>query len=174
MKRLKDRLMVIVILVALVGGFIYSQIDAMEHIEDTNGPDDYSLAVITDEEIAAKGRKVCVGGPDTSRSKTTFLGVTTTSGTTYFSDCFSGIRLLDSWNIISGDLFFNLYGYEVTGGNFQMCIVHDGQVIATIEPTADGDVYFVMNDVDPGVYDLYIAGESAAFEFMSTDFDDEV
>ena len=102
------------------------------------------------------------------------MGVTTTSGTTYFSDCFSGIRLLDSWNIISGDLFFNLYGYEVTGGNFQMCIVHDGQVIATIEPTADGDVYFVMNDVDPGVYDLYIAGESAAFEFMSTDFDDEV
>ena len=163
-----------IIAIMLVMVFVFSFTACGVEIADTNGPDDYSLAVITDDEIAAKGRKVRVGGPDTSRSKTTFLGVTTTSGTTYFSDCFSGIRLLDSWNIISGDLFFNLYGYEVTGGNFQMCIVHDGQVIATIEPTADGDVYFVMNDVDPGVYDLYIAGESAAFEFMSTDFDDEV
>ena len=130
--------------------------------------------MITDEEIAAEGRKACVGGPNTSRNKTTFLGVTSTGGTTYFSDKFSGIWLLDTWNIMTGDLFFDLYGYEVTGGNFQMCIVHDGEVIATIEPTADGDVYFVMEDVEPGIYDLYIAGESAAFEFMSHDFDDEI
>lgn len=174
MKKLKDSLLVIVIFAALIGGFIYSQIDAMEHIEDTNGPDDYSLAVITDEEIAAKGKKMCVGGPNTSSSKTTFLGMTTTSGTTYFSDKFSGVRLMDTWNIIGGDLVFSLYDYEVTAGNFQMCIVHDGQVISTIEPTEDGYVYFAMEDVEPGVYDLYIAGESAAFEFMSTDFDDEV
>ena len=174
MRKIKDKLMVGFIILALIGGFIYSRIDQMEHIEDTNGPDDYSLAVITDEEIAAKGKKVCVGGPNTSRNKTTFLGVTTTSGTTYFSDKFSGIRLLDSWNIIGGDLVFNLYGYEVTGGNFKMCIVHDGEIIADVEPTEDGYVYFVMDNVEPGVYDLYIAGESAAFEFMSTDFDDEI
>ena len=174
MRRLKDALFVIFILVALAGGFIYSQIDAMEQIEDTNGPDDYSLAVITDAQIAAEGKKTCVGGPNTSRNKTTFLGLTSTSGTTYFSDQFSGIRLLETWNIMGGDLFFNLYGYRVTGGNFKMCIVHEGAVIATVEPTADGDVAFVMKDVEPGVYDLYIAGESAAFEFMSHDFDDEL
>ena len=174
MKRLKDKLLVIVIFVALIGGFIFSQINGMEQIEDTNGPDDYSLAVITNEEIAADGPKACVGGPNTSRSKTTFLGITTTSGTTYSSKQFSGIWLMETWNIMTGDLFFDLYGYEVTGGNFQMCIVHEGEVIATVEPTADGIVNFVMHDVDPGVYDLYIAGESAAFEFMSTDFDDEV
>ena len=174
MRRLKDKLVVIFILVALVGGFVFSQINGMEHIEDINGPDDYSLAVITDEEIAAKGKKVCVGGPNTSRSKTTFLGITSTSGTTYSAKQFSGIWLLDTWNIMTGDLFFDLYGYEVTGGNFKMCIVHEGEVIATVEPSADGMVNFVMYDVEPGVYDLYIAGESAAFEFMSTDFDDEV
>lgn len=174
MKRLKDKLTVVFILLALIGGFIWSQIDRMEQIEDTNGSDDYSLDVITDEEIAAKGKKVCVGGPKTSSSKTTFLGITTTNGTTYFSDQFSGIWLMDSWNIISGDLVFSLYGYEVTGGNFRMCVVHDGQIVADIQPTEDGYVYFVMDDVDPGVYDLYIAGESAAFEFMSTDFEDEI
>ena len=174
MKKLKDKLMVVVILLALAGGFIWSQIDAMEQIEDTNGPDDYSLAVITDEEIVAKGVKKCVGGPNTSKNKTTFLGVTTTGGTTYFSDQFSGIRLMDTWNIISGDLVFSLYGYEVTGGNFKMCVVHDGEIVGEVEPTEDGYVYFVMDDVDPGAYDLYIAGESAAFEFMSTDFDDEI
>ena len=75
---------------------------------------------------------------------------------------------------MAGDLVFDLYGYEVTAGNFKMCVVHDGEIIAEVEPTEDGFVYFVMDDVDPGVYDLYIAGESAAFEFMSTDFDDEI
>ena len=174
MKKLKDKLMVVFIILALIGGFIWSQINAMEHIEDINGPDDYSLAVITDEEIAAKGAKQCVGGPNTSRNKTTFLGVTTTGGTTYSAKKFSGIWLMDSWNIMAGDLVFNLYGYEVTGGNFKMCVVHDGEIIAEVEPTEDGYVYFVMDNVDPGVYDLYIAGESAAFEFMSTDFDDEI
>lgn len=172
MRRLKDTLFVIFIIAALAAGFIWSRIDAMEQIEDTNGPDDYSLAVITDTEIAADGKKVCVGGPNTSRSKTTFLGITTSTGTTYFSEQFSGIRLLDTWNIIGGDLAFDLYGYQVTGGNFKMCIVHEGEIIATVEPTEDGNVNFMMNDVEPGVYDLYIAGESAAFEFMSTDFDD--
>ena len=172
MKRLKDTLLVAVIIAALAAGFVWSRIDSMEHIEDTNGPDDYSLAVITDAEIAADGKKVCVGGPDTSSDKTTFLGITTSTGTTYFSRQFSGIRLLETWNIIGGDLVFNLYNYQVTGGNFKMCVVHDGEVIATVEPTEDGSVYFVMDDVDPGVYDLYIAGESAAFEFMSTDFED--
>ena len=68
----------------------------------------------------------------------------------------------------------NLYGYEITGGNFRMCVVHEGEIIAEVEPTEDGYVSFVMDDVEPGVYDLYIAGESAAFEFMSTDVDDEV
>ena len=173
MSRLKDKLFVLVIVVLVAGGFIFSKINAMDHIEDTNGPDDYSLAVITEEQIVSTGRKQSVGGPHTSRSKTTFLGITTTSGTTYFSDRFSGIWLLDTWNILTGDLVFNLYGYEVTGGNFQMCVVHDGQIVAAVEPTEDGHVYFVMDDVEPGVYDLYIAGESAAFEFMSTDFDEE-
>ena len=174
MRKLKDKLMVVFILLALIGGFIWSQIDGMEHIEDINGPDDYSLAVITDEDITAKGGKKCVGGPNTSRNKTTFLGITTTSGTTYSANKFSGIWLMDTWNIMYGDLVFNLYGYEVTGGNFKMCVVHEGEIVAEVEPTEDGHVYFVMDDVEPGVYDLYIAGESAAFEFMSTDFDDEI
>ena len=173
MKTLKDKLLVVFILLALVGGFVFSQINAMEHIEDTNGAEDYSLAVITDEEITAKGVKKCVGGPNTSKNKTTILGVTTTGGTTYFSKQFSGIWLMDTWNIMAGDLVFSLYGYEVTGGNFKMCVVHEGEIIAEVEPTEDGYVYFVMDDVEPGVYDLYIAGESAAFEFMSTDFDME-
>ena len=173
MRKLKDKLTVVFILLALIGGFIYSRIDAMEHIEDTNGAEDYSLAVITDEEITAEGRKKCVGGPNTSTNKTTFMGITTTDGTTYFSKKFSGIWLMDTWNIMAGDLVFSLYGYEVTGGNFMMCVVHDGEIIAEVEPTEDGCVYFVMDDVEPGVYDLYIAGESAAFEFMSTDFDME-
>ena len=57
MRKLKDKLTVTFILLALIGGFIYSRIDAMEHIEDTNGAEDYSLAVITDEEITREHRE---------------------------------------------------------------------------------------------------------------------
>ena len=88
MRRLKNTLLVIFIIAAVIGGFVFSKINGMEQIEDINGPDDYSLAVITNEEIAADGRKACVGGPNTSRNKTTFLGITSTSGTTYFSKQF--------------------------------------------------------------------------------------
>ena len=73
MKKQKDKLMVVFILLALIGGFVWSQINGMEHIEDINGPDDYSLAVITDEEITAKGAKQCVGGPNTSKNKTSSM-----------------------------------------------------------------------------------------------------
>ena len=39
MRRLKDTLVVVLIIAAVVGGFVFSKINAMEHIEDTNGPD---------------------------------------------------------------------------------------------------------------------------------------
>ena len=53
MKKLKDRLFAIAIVIAVIGGFIYANVTGIDHIEDTNGPDDHSLATITAEEISA-------------------------------------------------------------------------------------------------------------------------
>lgn len=175
MKKIKDTLFIIAVVAVIAIGFLWSHLFGMEHIEDTNGPDDFSLAVITEADIAGKGVKECVGGPNTSRSKLNIMGVTVSDGTRYYSKQFSGIHMLDSWNLIMDcDLVFNLYEYEVTGGNFLMCVVHDGQIIATVEPAEDGTVTFLMEDVEKGLYELYIAGESAAFSFVSVDLGDDV
>ena len=175
MRKIKNGLFVVLVAAAVTAGFIFCGINGMEQIADTNGPDDASLAVITEAEIVGTDPKNCVGGPKIDRSETSFLGVTLSGGTTYHSEQFSGIYLLESWNLFAdSDIFFELYEYEVTGGNFLMCMVHDGQIVATVEPTEDGNVSFTMNDVENGLYELYIVGESAAFQFVSNDFDEEV
>ena len=173
MRRLKDFLMKIFIVVAVAAGLILCLTNKMDHIEDTNGPEDMSLAVITEADIldADMGS---VGGPHTEVTRKKFLGITTTSKTRYFSKQYSGIYLLEYWNLFgNSDLFFNLYDFEVTGGNFLMCVVHDDQIVATVEPTEKGDIQFLLEDVEDGDYYLYVVGESAAFEFKSIDFDSE-
>ena len=171
--RRKNLFVIPVVIVFIAVWFFLATGEKMEHIADTNGPDDRSLAVITVEDIVADGKKQCVGTPGTSKSQTSFLGITTSSGTTYSTKQFSGIYRLESWNLFgTSDLVFTLYNYEVTAGNLMMCVVHDGQIVATIEPTGD-TIYFVMEDVESGLYELMLAGESAAFEFMSHDFDVE-
>lgn len=175
MKKLKDRLFAIAIVIAVIGGFIYANVTGIDHIEDTNGPDDYSLATITAEEIVGTGVKRARGGPHTKESKTHFMGITSSSGTTFYSKEFSGIHLVETWNLFwNSDLALNFYEYEVTGGNFMMCLVHDGEIVATIEPSEDGHVYFEMRDLEDGTYDLYLVGESAAFSFVTHDFDGQL
>lgn len=174
MRRLKDFLIKVIIIVALAVSIILCFSNKMEQIEDTNGPDDMSLAVITEADIIEYDMG-SVGGPHTEVTRRKFLGITTTSKTTYYSKQFSGIYLLQSWNVFANsDLFFDLYDFEVTGGNFLMCVVHDDQIIATVEPTEKGDIRFLLEDVEDGEYYLYVVGESAAFEFKSNDFDSEV
>ena len=174
MRRIKDFLLKVVIIVALVAGLIICFTNKMDHIEDTNGPDDMSLAVITEADILDSDMHQSVGGPHTKVTRKRFLGITTSSETTYFAKQFSGIYLLESWDLFGGsDLFFDLYDYEVTGGNFLMCVVHDGEIIATVEPQNGEDVRFLLEDVEDGVYNLYIVGESAAFEFGSYSFTGE-
>ena len=143
-----------------------------EHIEDINGPDNYSLATIQERDFFTKGIKHAKGGPKTKTSSAHLFGITASSGTKYYSDKFSGIYYLQSWNFIGkSDLWFTLYNFEVTAGNFQMYLISEDEVIAKIEPGQE--VYFEMRDLKKGLYELVIAGESAAFEFTSFDFDDD-
>ena len=143
-----------------------------EHIEDTNGPDDYSLAVITEEDIFAKGVKTAKGGPKTKTSKGQLFGLSVSSGTTYFAEKFSGQYIIEEWNFWGkSDLVFNIYNYEVAGGNFKMYFASEDKILETIEPGAE--IYFEKYDLEPGYYQLIIVGESAEFSFTSFDFDEE-
>ena len=53
-------------------------------------------------------------------------------------------------------------GFWVNSGNFRMCIVNDGKIIATVEPGMFATCE--LSDLN-GSFELVIAGESADFEF---------
>ena len=172
MKALKDRLTTLVVIIAVIAAVCLVVFgEKMEPIEDINGPEDYSLAVLTEADLVAADGKRLSTGLKTKTGKMNILGVQMSDAVTYFDDDFSGTQLLADWNLLGkSDLVFDLYEFQVTGGNLLICVVHEGQIIGTVEP-GEETVNFRMDDVEPGNYEVVIAGESAAFTFSSFDFD---
>lgn len=168
MKENQKTLLIAVVALVLFGIWTLLGGNDVEHIEDINGPDDYSLAVITEEEILGKGIKSAKGGPKTKTSRLTIGGMTISSGTTFFSEQYTGIKLLDEYTLFRGsDLEVQLYNFEITAGNLEILVVLDGKIVGKMEPGMDS--HFLLRDTDGGLYQLYLVGESAAFEFTSTD-----
>lgn len=168
----KNNTMILVIVVAavLLGVWLFLGGGDAEHIEDINGPEDISLATITQEDILAKGVQTCVGGPNTEKHTVSFGGLTMTDGTRFHSKKFSGISVIDNGTLFPGsDIVIELYDFSVTAGNFQMFVVLEDEIVGTIEP--DSYVRFELLDTDGGYYQLIIAGESAAFEFTTFDIE---
>ena len=56
----------------------------------------------------------------------------------------------------------DITGLWVNGGNFRMCIVNDGKIIADVESGMFATCE--LSDLN-GSFELVIAGESADFEF---------
>ena len=151
------RLFAVVLIVVAVFLFLHEG----EQIEDTNGPDDYSLATLTDGDILAK--------------TLTSSGIKYQHGwldgmVEFSSDKFSGVYELLYIDILgSGDFTLDLYDFEVTGGNFKMCVINNDQIVAVLEPE-NGAVECLIEDLS-GMVRVVIAGESAAFTFKMTEFD---
>ena len=151
-----------VVSVAVVLAWFFMSKNAIV-IEDTNGAADTSLAVLTDEDIVNMGAGTIVKEPQTKERKGSLFGLNFTSGTEFYSDDFSGVTMLNQWDfMLNGSIYFDLYDFEVTGGNFRMCIVYEKEeIVADIQP---GELVEVrMNDLKNGKYSVVIAGESAAF-----------
>lgn len=132
--------------------------DDLEHIEDTNGPDDYSLTTITDQQIIDKS----VGALNVKQKKS-LIGDTIE----FSSDKFTGVYeiLYDNY-IGSSDFEINLYSFTVNEGNFKMVVIHDDEIVATLEPDLMLD--YRLENVK-GKVSLVIAGESADFAFSMTE-----
>lgn len=135
----------------------------LEHIEDTNGAKDYSLTTITDENIINMDMG-SIGGPNIRKSSIS-------SDVEFSADKFTGVAEIfyDSF-IAPSDFVIDLTAFSVTEGNFKMAVVHNGKIVATIEP--DTFVNYRLDDVTGDIY-LRIAGESAAFSFsmLKSDYD---
>ena len=129
----------------------------LEHIEDANGPDDYSLVTITDENIITQD----IGALNVQMASGLFNPLN--DGISIKSDKFTGVyRIFQTNFLFNSDFDMDIAGFWVNSGNFRMCIVNDGKIIADVEP--DMLVNVSLENLN-GSFELIIAGESADFEF---------
>lgn len=126
----------------------------LEHIEDTNGAEDYSLAVITEEDIIKQEM-----GALNIKMSTGLLN----DGITFSSKKFTGVYQIFVTNFFfDSDFRMDVTGFYVNGGNFQMSLVNNDELVAVVEPDMFAECQ--LSDLN-GSFSLVIAGESADFEF---------
>lgn len=153
-------LIVCVIFAVAVGIWLFT--GSTDQIADTNGPEDFSLATITDQDILDRSLGA-VGGPAISRG--TLMGSTVE----FTADCFSGVAEILYDNFITpSDFTLDLTDYSRSAGNFQLVVVHEDAIVAVLEPGTF--LEYRLEDVT-GYVSLRIAGESAAFRFSMTEAD---
>ena len=134
----------------------------LKHIPDSNGPEDFSLSTITDENILNMDLG-SLGGPKKTK------GILTGDSIEFSAKEFTGVYEILYDNFIgTSDFQLDLSSFTVTGGNFRMVVVHNGQIVADLEP--DMLVEYRLEDIK-GTVSLRIAGESAAFSFFMSQFD---
>ncbi len=162
MKNLKNKLFVVVILVVVVIGAVTLFNSDLEHIEDTNGADNFELQQITDENIINQD----MGALNVTTSTKEIANMTEIS-----SKKFTGVYEVLYTNLLGkSDFVLKLYDFKVNSGNFKMVVVHDGEIVETI--TEENYEEFILEDIK-GTVSLVIAGESADFSFEMTSFDYE-
>lgn len=133
-----------------------------KHIEDTNGPDDVSLQTITQDQIIHRSIG-SVGGPAISTS--TLAGDAVTISAKKFTGVYE--ILYDNYWLPS-DFEVDLISFEVYGGNFQLVVVHEEEIVAVLEPGTF--VHYRMDDIK-GYVSLRLVGESAAFKITMSGYD---
>ena len=145
-----------IIFVVMVGAGIFFFLSSdVEHIEDTNGADNYELTTITDQNII----KMDIGALGSSRSKSILSG----DLVKFSSKKFTGVEEIMYNNYIGkSDVYFQLLNYEITGGNFKLVVVLNDEIIDEIEPGMIVD--YRLDDIK-GTFSLRIVGESASYKF---------
>ena len=158
----KQKLTLIAAAVFAVVVLAWSMLSSIDHIEDTNGADNFSLQVITDQQIVELSTGA-TGGPNITRSS--LLGSTVE----FSSKKYTGVSeiLYDNF-LLPSDFDLSLTNFHVHEGNFRMVVVHNDQIVATLEP--DMFVNYRLENVT-GTVSLRIVGESASFTFSMSEFD---
>ena len=143
-----------------------------EHIEDTNGADNYSLQTITEQDVVEQ--KMGARGTVSEReSHLEITGLSISGGIRYSSKEFTGVYMLYNTTLMKGsDIYVTLAEYEIKEGNFAFYIVFDGEVVGKIMPSDGAYSEFLLENVEKtGTLEYVVAGESASFEFVApTDF----
>ena len=125
-----------------------------EPIEDMNGPNDYSLNTITEEDII----KQDIPASGFKKSKGFF-----SDGIKFSAKEFSGVcEIMYTHMLFDSDFELDVNNLEINSGNFIIAVVNDGKIAAVIDaenPSCS------LTDVN-GDLSVVIAGESAEFSFQ--------
>ena len=156
---------VIPVIAIVLAGFLF--MPKMEHIADANGPDDLSLATLTEADLLSD-TLTCTGGPNSSTGRIPLPGGwELSSGVKLYADKFSGVAdILWADYLLPSDFHLMLDHFSVEGGNFRMMVINNGRIIADIQP---GDNVDVLIEGLTGPTCVRIAGESAAFTIAMTE-----
>lgn len=159
------RVMLLVVLFAAIF-CLWIFFDSPEAIADSNGPDDFSLQTITDENIINLDIGM-TGGIDIRND---IIG----DGLTFSSDGFTGVYEVMHNNYIgNSDVNIRMTLLTVTEGNFRAVVVHNDEIIEELPfNTEDPFIDLWLHDIN-GTVSFRIAGESAAFRFdmLKSDYD---
>ena len=154
-EKLKKILLGIGVVVFLAVFAIWMLNSDLEHIEDLNGEDNYSLTTITEAQI----KEHTMGYLNLNKSKSILSG----NLIEFSSDKFTGVCEVFSQNLIlNSDFVLDVTNFVIEEGNFEMILLLDGEIVTRLEP--DMFVTYQMENVN-GRVSLVIAGESAKFSF---------
>lgn len=163
--KIKNILWVVFAVALVVVAAIWMLADPqLEHIEDTNGADNYSLQTITEQDVVEQKM-----GTKGSVSKSEVRLGNLSNGIKYSSEKFTGVYRLYTTTIFEGsDIYVSLAGFEIKEGNFAFYVVFDGEVVGKIEPDDFATAEFTLKNVEKTAsLEYFIAGESASFEFIA-------
>ena len=122
------------------------------HIEDTNGDDNFSLETITDSDIESGKTNTVVY----SESK-----MTVGNKTTYKAKKLSGIKKLEDINVNKS--FTITSDMTVSAGNCRLVLLKNSQILQDLNINGSEKLTF-----ESGRYSLMIAGESATVSLTYT------
>ena len=131
-------------------------------IADTNGPDDYSLATITEENIAnqdmgASSYSISPGSEDENYM---------VNPTKFKGSEFSGVAQIYMANYVGkSDVYVDVSNLTVDSGNFALYALLDGKIVHEFKI---GELMetFEMKDIK-GSFEIVMAGETADFKFWA-------
>ena len=122
------------------------------HIEDKNGPDDYSLVEITEEKLT---------NGSSSYTQTQSIIKETQNSIEFDCEKFSGVKTIKKIIFTGGKWLEINYDIELDGGNFRAVLIHDGEIVMDLPIGEDQQIII---DNPKSSYEIRIAGESADFE----------
>ena len=139
-----------------------------DHIVDTNGADNYSLQQITEQDVIEL-KLGSRGAVSKSELRLDHGSVAVSDGVRYSSDKFTGVYRLYTATLFGGsDIHVILSDFNISEGNFVFYVIFDGEAVGKLEPSDTGLSEFILENVQKtATLEYIIAGESAAFEFVS-------